>query len=258
MLERNQQARAVQKAQIHGENGRTARTRDGSSAPRRSSARFSSVCGSAAACVCLRTAAGCYCSGRGQSGRCRDDGVAAASGRCRSPDPRPRDVVGCADARDRTGHTNRSPGRLGHAMFRRLGRSPIYAQRGAVPFYDQNQLHPFSAHGLADCFAPFLACRNVASRKASSQSRCPRCSSWRSSCRHAFPNLQLLPTPQAPPAGHAAGIRHRQVAPACTRTQQPQNALHTGPIRRPRTATTIAPPPWRGEKSLDALPVARA
>jgi len=185
MRERNQQARAVHKAQIHGENAvvpHVHATEVLYPSDRALDFPAFAVAPQLAFVFVLPQHA---IAAVGAIRSSRDDGVAAASGRCRSPDPRPRDVVGCADARDRHGHTDRSPGRLGPAMFRRLGRSPIYAQRGAVPLYDQNQLHPFSAQGLADCFAPILACRNVASRKASSQSRCPRWSSWRSSCRQA-------------------------------------------------------------------------
>ena len=73
----------------------------------------------------------------------------------------------------RAWHSNRGQHRLGHMMFGGLGGADVHPQRRAMPLHRQNQLPSLAPHGFADRLAPFLACRNVASTKASFQSICP-------------------------------------------------------------------------------------
>jgi hypothetical protein len=87
-----------------------------------------------------------------------------------------------------------------------------------MPLHHHGQLHPLATHGFTDRFAPFLACRKVASRKASFQSIRPRRSSSRSNCRQAVSHIPCSCQPrkrrqQVTPLGYALGIS-RQRAPA--------------------------------------------
>jgi hypothetical protein len=113
-----------------------------------------------------------------------------------------------------------SQGGLGHAMLRRFSRRHVHAQRRAVPLHDQNQLHSFAPYGFAHCVAPLLACRKLASRKASSQSIWPRRSNWRSSWRQAFSQMPSScqwrnRRQQVTPLGYCTGMsRQRAFAKA--------------------------------------------
>lgn len=101
--------------------------------------------------------------------------------------------------------------------------------------------HAVAAHGLADCFAPFLACRKVASTKASSQSIWPRWSSWRSSCRQAFSQM---------PSSCQRRNRRQQVTPlgycwGMSRQRAPERSSHNMPSQQARFEAQGRPRPSR-------------
>lgn len=115
-------------------------------------------------------------------------------------------------------------------MLGRLGGADVHPQWRAVPLHRQDQLHALAPHGFADRLAPFLACRNVASTKASFQSIRPRWSHWRSNCRQAFSHIPCCcqcrkRRQQVNPLGYDAGM---------SRQRAPERSRHRMPLRQAR------------------------
>src|SRR6516164_625847 len=68
------------------------------------------------------------------------------------------------------------------------------------------------------------------------------------------PDALLLPIPQTPPARRRMGIFLRQILPASTAPQDPENSFQHATILYPRAAT-LARPGWFREQRRDFLPL---
>src|SRR5258708_10016095 len=69
------------------------------------------------------------------------------------------------------------------------------------------------------------------------------------------PHILLFPLLQPPPAGRRRRVLVGQEPPRRARLQHPQNALQTGPARRPRPASLVPAPLRLRQPRLDQLPL---